>query len=537
MALSPLLLSSLPSGQQILCIGTIGHAHRNYAVESALTLVQADATYDIPVRNGLCSPAHCQYQSLQVQRRAPNNLAFNIGHARQHFFGSQKYFHSSKGFPGSRTVSSNVAILEVLDAQDPEREREEARWLREEKRWLREEERWLREEARWNIEHESLVQQSAALSNEIEVLKHEIAQLQNQLKDEKLKDGAISDLIISLTTLLQSLNRANALGTDSRVSTIQGQIASATSSASIFLDGLSDVSSKIPVRIPENVSTVHTTLMESTEVSSTEMRESTSNDSSTTSRNSAKKRRTLKKGAEGDDVKMMQEALAKLGFYSGEDDMEYSVFSSGTDRAVRSWQAMIGTSEDGIATTELLIKLFGEETQNISKREKEASVSASSSHPKAGTGGAVKSPLGVTLQGPASSDVKTQGSTSSGVKTQVSVSPGSTAPLQKSETLESTYNSTEPFQNRVYLLGENRWEEPSRLLSKNGPSPAVVVGEKCFSCKGQGNTMCTECEGTGELNVEEQFLEWAEEGAKCPYCEGAGVINCDVCDGKGLRTP
>ncbi|KAH7439998.1 hypothetical protein KP509_04G086900 [Ceratopteris richardii] len=103
-------------------------------------------------------------------------------------------------------------------------------------------------------------------------------------------------------------------------------------------------------------------------------------------------------------------------------------------------------------------------------------------------------------------------------------------------TLKKDVNASgETSRPRVYLLGENRWEEPDRLASKNMNSVASrELGEQCFSCKGQGRTMCTECEGTGELNVEEQFLEWAEEGAKCPYCEGNGVIDCDVCAGSGL---
>ncbi|PQM35961.1 uncharacterized protein Pyn_01241 [Prunus yedoensis var. nudiflora] len=33
----------------------------------------------------------------------------------------------------------------------------------------------------------------------------------------------------------------------------------------------------------------------------------------------------------------MQEALQKLGFYSGEEDMEFSSFSSGTN-VVKTWQ-------------------------------------------------------------------------------------------------------------------------------------------------------------------------------------------------------
>lgn len=37
-------------------------------------------------------------------------------------------------------------------------------------------------------------------------------------------------------------------------------------------------------------------------------------------------------------VFLLQEALEALGFYSGEEDMEYSVFDAGTERAVKTWQ-------------------------------------------------------------------------------------------------------------------------------------------------------------------------------------------------------
>ncbi len=105
---------------------------------------------------------------------------------------------------------------------------------------------------------------------------------------------------------------------------------------------------------------------------------------------------------------------------------------------------------------------------------------------------------------------------------------------------------------RVFLLGENRWEEPGRLgrsllsatangapaapatsTSSQGADRAVGMPERCFSCKGEGVMMCTECEGTGDLNVEDQFLDWVEEGAKCPYCEGSGAVPCNVCLGLG----
>ncbi|XP_008236661.1 PREDICTED: uncharacterized protein LOC103335433 [Prunus mume] len=41
-----------------------------------------------------------------------------------------------------------------------------------------------------------------------------------------------------------------------------------------------------------------------------------------------KSRNALRKGSGGEEVRAMQEALQKLGFYSGEEDMESSSFSS-----------------------------------------------------------------------------------------------------------------------------------------------------------------------------------------------------------------
>ncbi len=47
---------------------------------------------------------------------------------------------------------------------------------------------------------------------------------------------------------------------------------------------------------------------------------------------------------------------------------------------------------------------------------------------------------------------------------------------------------------RVYLLGENRWEDSSRLIKKSkgqtmNSKPATVM--MCFSCRGEGVTLCT----------------------------------------------
>ncbi|KAL8217313.1 hypothetical protein R6Q57_024150 [Mikania cordata] len=43
-----------------------------------------------------------------------------------------------------------------------------------------------------------------------------------------------------------------------------------------------------------------------------------------------------------------------------------------------------------------------------------------------------------------------------------------------------------------------------------------------------------QCDGTGEPNIEPQFLEWIGEDTKCAYCEGDGHTLCDVCQGTGV---
>ncbi|KAI3722831.1 hypothetical protein L2E82_24972 [Cichorium intybus] len=48
-----------------------------------------------------------------------------------------------------------------------------------------------------------------------------------------------------------------------------------------------------------------------------------------------------------------REALQKLGFYCGEEDDEFSSFSTGTEIAVKTWQASIGVPETGMVTADL----------------------------------------------------------------------------------------------------------------------------------------------------------------------------------------
>lgn len=490
------------------------------------------------VRNTSHASLHLQHFPQKILSKGQK---IRIGWAYKRSLGLERYSH--RGVCKSLEIqkfSLSSVVCGIQDRESSQWEREEARWLREEKRWHREEERWLREEARWAAERKDLLEQALISKEEIKALKFEIAQLDSRVKDDKVKDETLSDLIVSLTSLLQSLNMAASLETENQGSSFQAQISTSASTFTEISKALADISSEIPTKSIEMVASL-------SPPSILELKSAPS----TPSYSSERKKRALKRGAEGDDVKAMQEALAKLGFYSGEDDMEYSTFSSGTERAVRSWQATLGASEDGIVTTELLIKLLGEETpkKNASNSPSQVNVTSSAkaaaSASNAGakgpasevkTVGTVKAAASSSFAGAkgASSDVKVKTSADAGTEKATGLKADSFSPNK------SGSNGVEAPQRRVYLLGENRWEEPDRLLSKNGPTVTAavtkMVGERCFSCKGQGNMVCTECEGSGQLNVEEQFLEWADEDAKCPYCEGKGVLDCDVCAGKGVTT-
>ncbi|KAH7691088.1 PGBD-like protein [Dioscorea alata] len=302
--------------------------------------------------------------------------------------------------------------------------------------WEREEERWLREEQRWLREERRWLREEARWNSEREALLKEIA---------------------ALTIRIQALEHQR------------------------------------PRSMVEPAP--RAVLVEETEVKELVLEEDVS-----VPQVEVKKKRALRRGSEGDDVREMQEALQRLGFYSGEEDMEYSSFSSGTERAVKTWQASVGTPEDGVMTTELLEMLF------MGRKIGDA---------------ALKDDL--------VSNAKRDNKNGAPV-----VSTTEIAEVQQTVIKESGTAEIEVSQRRVFLIGENRWEEPSRLVGRDKPAAGSkpVSTKKCLSCRGEGRLMCIECDGTGEPNIEPQFLEWIDEGTKCPYCEGLGYTVCDVCGGK-----
>ncbi|MCO5579149.1 hypothetical protein L7F22_033002 [Adiantum nelumboides] len=318
--------------------------------------------------SGIFSLAECASTSIQVVRTTILS-ARDGSYALRHFHHKPHPYSTGQGLGVCKTKSASKHLLKAAKhalnvAQKFSRgslvcsmqNSQGSDWEREEARWLREEERWLREEARSAAERKDLLEQTASYIEQIKALRLEITQLESQVKEEKSKDGTLSELIVGLTRLLQPLDVATLLGRESQASSFQTQISSSSSSATDVSRALGTMAMEIPVKTIEMVTAVNQPSILETKAAPS-------------APPSYDRSKTLKKGAEGDDVKMLQEALAKLGFYSGDDDMEYSSFSSGTERAVRSWQATLGASEDGIVTAELLKKLLSQETASPSEKE------------------------------------------------------------------------------------------------------------------------------------------------------------------------
>ncbi|CAH9099472.1 unnamed protein product [Cuscuta europaea] len=294
-------------------------------------------------------------------------------------------------------------------------QREEARWLREEQRWLREEQRWLREEIRWKAEREALLR-------EVQVLQHQIQELKSW---SSLQEASVSSVSPHEVQLLEEVNDE---GSATNLNT--------TGAMSLVMETSKE---KEEVVVKEIVKDVEE---EAREV----------------------KREILRKGSEGDDVCLMQEALLRLGFYCGEEEMEYSTFSTGTEHAVKTWQASFGAREDGIMTSELLERLFVQQkfvNSNLRlKSNPEQHVLESSK--VCANGAPIASIMGIS---------------------------------EFEQKVVKGDMETDVTHRRVFLLGENRWEEPSSRLKGNTQSASTksssdMTTRKCLTCHGDGQLIC-----------------------------------------------
>lgn len=59
---------------------------------------------------------------------------------------------------------------------------------------------------------------------------------------------------------------------------------------------------------------------------------------------------------------------------------------------------------------------------------------------------------------------------------------------------EESVTEVEVSQHRVFLLGENRWEDSSRIAGRNkqvGNTKTKDATTKCLTCRGEGRLLCS----------------------------------------------
>jgi ribosome-associated protein YbcJ (S4-like RNA binding protein) len=165
--------------------------------------------------------------------------------------------HSTLLFPIPKLSPHSLFKSHICHSTSPSNsDREEVRWLREEQRWLREEQRWLREEQRWARERDALLRETSDLKLRIQDLENSI------------QGASVSETIANIAGLLQVLKE-------------RGLIAESGSSASSMVLLEKEEEEKEVVVVEEKVVRV-------------------------SGEGEKKRRKTLRKGSEGDEVRAMQ---------------------------------------------------------------------------------------------------------------------------------------------------------------------------------------------------------------------------------------
>jgi hypothetical protein len=168
--------------------------------------------------------------------------------------------HYSLLFPISKLSPRSLFKSHICHSTSPSNsDREEVRWLREEQRWLREEQRWLREEQRWARERDALLREISDLKLRLQAIEHQ----------NSIQGASVSETISNIARLLQVLKE-------------RGLIAESGSSASpLVLLEKEKKKEKEVVVVEEKVIRV-------------------------SEEGEKKRRKTLRKGSEGDEVRAMQ---------------------------------------------------------------------------------------------------------------------------------------------------------------------------------------------------------------------------------------
>ncbi|CAI5983002.1 unnamed protein product, partial [Closterium sp. NIES-65] len=281
-------------------------------------------------------------------------------------------------------------------------EREERRWEREQQRWEREELRWEREEARWARERASLEAEIAALEAEVESLRAALTsagggglaqsptpllpQAQAQLAEavggeiggglggaggvgSDLSKQQLLVLLRGLTHLLQittDSHRASEVATSAAIPTSSGVIAgagaesllqllgptasstgSATAGGATAVDGVRSTAGvagataeEILRNVPDAdiIAAVASRTVNPLPADVDEGGADVAGGAGKQEEGARKVQRKLNRGLYGDDVAQLQAALARQGFYCGEEDEEDEFFGANTESAVKTWQ-------------------------------------------------------------------------------------------------------------------------------------------------------------------------------------------------------
>ncbi|CAL8137710.1 unnamed protein product [Prunus armeniaca] len=190
--------------------------------------------------------------------------------------------------------------------------------------------------------------------------------------------------------------------------------------------------------------------------------------------------------------------------------MEFSSFSSGTERAVKTWQASLDAPQDGIVAQIEGLDNKGSTLTATQKQPAHVRISFSEPLHRLKHSNSSNGCVGYVVWEDTNGAAVTSGTEISEVQ-QTLVKEGVT--------------KVEVSKHRVFLLGENRWKDSSGLSrnQKNvGESKTVNTTTRCVTCRGEGRLLCADVVKIWDevLDNEATTIEYAEklDNLHTKYC-------------------
>eukprot|EP00897_Mesotaenium_endlicherianum_P007409 jgi/Mesen1/6697/ME000343S05873 len=421
-------------------------------------------------------------------------------------------------------------VLPVTAGLTPEElsQREDARWQREEQRWLREEERWVREEGRWQEERQ-------ALEGEIRVLRQALAAVYGSVPP-----GQVGSFLETLRAWEGTRKGVKSAPLDAEV--IYRALAQApgaalpASMAPLAAPGTGgdlagDLTAKELLQLVPDADIIAAVASRSVGASNS----SSSTKAPVSPPPPAAAPAPSPPAAAAVAPAAGARATGKAGGAAGAAAAAAPVTGKAVAGGARGGGAAAGSK--GKARRTLKTGTEGEDVRLIQVGRETAASRSPSPAPKAPASPPNARPAAASTSAPA----RSAGGSPAGAGRAVPRAPTHDRPEAERYSRSGIEAGDSSTSHRVFLLGENRWEDPDRMEGLRSDAASLAAGRqvtpaapKCHACRGEGHVVCMECEGTGQLNVEEQFLDWVdEEEQKCVYCEGRGAVPCDLCDGSG----